>query len=59
MQSREGLQLELIAEEGMLSSLQARLAVQREKLAQLKEQFKDVNENNLAAGQDGAQARGA
>ena len=47
-QSREGLQLELIAEEGSVSSLQARLEVQREKLAQLKEQFQDVNENNHA-----------
>ena len=47
MQSREGLQLEMIAEEGTVSSLQARLAVQREKLSQLKEQFKAVNENNL------------
>ena len=47
MQSREGLQLEMIAEEGTVSSLQARLAVQREKLSQLKEQFRAVNEDNL------------
>jgi uncharacterized protein involved in exopolysaccharide biosynthesis len=46
-QSREGLQLEQIAEEGAVLSLQARLDVQRENLSQLKEQFKDVNENNL------------
>ncbi|MBN2108190.1 MAG: hypothetical protein JW832_12270 [Deltaproteobacteria bacterium] len=47
MQSREGLQLEMIAEEGVLSSLEARLAVQREKLAQLKEQYRSVNEDTL------------
>jgi|GEM_PF-4203130 len=47
MQSREGLQLEMIAEEGAVSSLQARLAVQREQLSQLKEQFRAVNEDNL------------
>ena len=46
-QSREGLQLELIAEEGTVLSLQAKLDVQRERLSQLKDQFKDVNENNL------------
>lgn len=47
MQSREGLHLEMIAEEGALSSLEARLAVQREKLAQLKEQYRSVNEDTL------------
>jgi uncharacterized protein involved in exopolysaccharide biosynthesis len=46
-QTREGLQLDMIAEEGAVSSLQARLAVQREKLTQLKEQFRAVNEDNL------------
>jgi uncharacterized protein involved in exopolysaccharide biosynthesis len=47
LQSREGLQLELITEEGAVSSLEARLAVQREKLSQLREQFRAVNEDNL------------
>jgi uncharacterized protein involved in exopolysaccharide biosynthesis len=47
-QSREGLQMELISEESTVSSLQARLEVQRQKLAELKAQFQDVNENNQA-----------
>jgi succinoglycan biosynthesis transport protein ExoP len=37
----------MIAEEGALSSLEARLAVQREKLAQLKEQYRSINEDTL------------
>lgn len=47
IKTREGLSLELIAEEGNMSSLRAKLAVQRENLDRLQRQFKDVNENGL------------
>lgn len=50
LRTREGLELELIAEEGALSSLKAKLEVQEKKLGQLQEQFRDVNENSLVLG---------
>ncbi|MBN2106718.1 MAG: hypothetical protein JW832_04770 [Deltaproteobacteria bacterium] len=50
LRTREGLELELIAEEGAMSSLQAKFEVQEKKLAQLQEQFRDVNENSLVLG---------
>ncbi len=47
IKTREGLGLELITEEGTMSSLKAKLSVQQKKLEKLQRQFKDVNENGL------------